>query len=85
MFQWDAVDTTTSPDLGGQDVVKTFEIAIRYNTRTTRMELEFFLSLDLFLLTFINIFSGPLTGEGGDRPPPTSPMDPPLVRVARRS
>ena len=42
MFQWDAVDTTTSPDLGGQDVVKNFEIAIRYNTRTTRMELEFF-------------------------------------------
>jgi len=30
---WDAVDT--SPDLAGQNVVKTFEMAIRRNTRTT--------------------------------------------------
>ena len=33
MFQWDAVDT--SPDLGGQNVLKTFEMAIRHNRRTT--------------------------------------------------
>jgi len=52
MFQWDAVDTTTSPDLGGQDVVKTFEIAIRYNTRTTRMELEFFVAG--FIFTYVH-------------------------------
>jgi len=29
---WDAVDT--SPDLAGQNVVKTFEMAIQRNTRT---------------------------------------------------
>jgi len=38
MFQWDAVDT--SPGLGGQNVFKTFEMAIRHNRWTTRTELE---------------------------------------------
>jgi len=36
--QWDAVDT--SPDLKSQNVLKTFEMAIRNNRRTTRTELE---------------------------------------------
>ena len=38
MFQWDAVDT--NPDLEGQNVIKSFEMAIRHNRRTTRTELE---------------------------------------------
>jgi len=38
MFQWDAVDT--SPDLGGQNVLKTFEMATWRNRRTTRTELD---------------------------------------------
>ena len=33
------------------------------------MELEFFLSLDLFLLTFINIFLALLRGRGAIAPP----------------
>ena len=32
MFQWDAVDT--SHDLGGQNVLKTFEMAIRHKRQT---------------------------------------------------
>ena len=38
MFQWNAVDT--SPDLGGQNVLTTLEMAIRHNRRTKRTELE---------------------------------------------
>jgi len=38
VFQWDAVDT--SPDLGGHNVLETFEMAIRRNRRTTRSEFE---------------------------------------------
>ena len=53
MFQWDAVDT--GPDLGDHNVLETFEMAIRHKRRTTRTELESFLSLDLFLLKFKNI------------------------------
>jgi len=59
MFQWDAIDT--NPDLGGQNVLKTVEMAIRHNSRRTRTESESFRSLDLFWVTFINILSGPLT------------------------
>ena len=51
MPQWDAVGT--SPDLGHQNVLKTFEMAIRHNRRTTRTELESFM------------FSGSLTKVGG--------------------
>jgi len=38
MFQWDAVDT--SPDLESQNVIKTFEMAIRHDRRTIRTKLE---------------------------------------------
>jgi len=38
MLQWDAVDT--NPDLGVQTILKTFELAIEHNRRTTRTELE---------------------------------------------
>ena len=38
MFQWDAVDN--SPDVGGQNVLRTLEMAIRHYRRTTRTELE---------------------------------------------
>jgi len=47
MFQWDAVDT--SPDLGSKTVLKTFEMAIRHNRRTTRTELQF--SVDGLIFT----------------------------------
>jgi len=76
MFQWDVVDIC--PDVGGQNVLRTFEMAIRYNRRPTRTELEreSFLSLNLFALSFKNsqIFSSPFTAKGGDRPrrPPLS-------------
>ena len=72
---WDAVDT--SLDFGSQNVLKTFEMAIRHNKRPTRtkLERESFLSLDLFSLTFKNIF---LALQRGDRPH-RSLMDPPLV------
>jgi len=67
MFQWDAVDF--SPDLWGQNVLKTFEMAIRHNRRTTRTELESFPALDLLSLTFKNIFLALLLGEWeGDHP-----------------
>jgi len=48
---WDAVDT--SPDIGGQNVLKTFEMASPHNTNGIRQS---FLSLDLFSLTFENMF-----------------------------
>ena len=38
MFQWDAVDT--GPDLGGQNVLKTFEMAIRHNKQGLRVGLR---------------------------------------------
>jgi len=62
----DAVDT--SPDLGDQNGLKTFEMAIRRERRPddTNGTRERLLSLDLFSLTFKNIFSSPLTVGGGD-------------------
>ena len=64
MFQWDAADA--SPDLWGQNVLRSFEIAFRYNRRTTRTELERVLFIDLFSLTFEDIFLAllPATSEG---------------------
>jgi len=61
MFQWDAVDT--SPDLGGRNVLKTFEIAIRHSTNGIG---------EFCVPTFKNIFIVRLRG------PPLSLMDPPL-------
>jgi len=56
----DAVDT--SPYLGGQNVLKTFEMAIRHNRRTTRPELEREFSLSGFIFTYLQkYFYGPLT------------------------
>jgi len=70
---WDADDT--SPDLGGQNVLKTSEMAIRHNRRTARTELEF--SVAGFIFTNVRkYFSGPLTGR--NCPPPY--MDRPLER-----
>jgi len=70
---WDADDT--SPDLEGQNVLKTSEMAIRHNRRTARTELEF--SVAGFIFTNVRkYFSGPLTGR--NRPPPY--MDRPLER-----
>jgi len=47
---WDAVDT--SPDIGGQHVLKTFESAIRHNRRPTRTELE----REFFVAGFISTY-----------------------------
>ena len=55
----------------GQNVLKTFEMAIRHNRRTTRTESESFLSLDLFSLSFKNIFL--VLFRGGGRSPPFPP------------
>jgi len=66
MFHWNAVDT--SPDLGGQNVLKTFEMAIRHKRQTTRTELvrERQFSVAAFIFThFQKYFSGPHTGGGG--------------------
>jgi len=81
MFQWDAVDT--NPDLEGQNVIKSFEMAIRHNRRTTRTELQSFLSLDLFSLTFKNIFFW--LSYGGASAPIVPAMYPPLVTASERS
>jgi len=81
----DAVDT--SPDLGSQNVLATFEMAIRHDRRPddTNGTRERFLSLDLFSHTFKNIFLAPFRRERGRLPPPRPPMDPPLVDEGCRS
>jgi len=48
------------PDLRGQNVLKTFKMAIRPKRRKTRTELESFVSLDLFSLNVQNYISGSL-------------------------
>ena len=47
---------------------KTFEMAIRYNTRTTRMELERVFYRWVYFHLRSKIFSGSLGGRGSDRP-----------------
>ena len=71
MFRWDAVDTW--PDLGGgQNVIRTFEMAIWHNRRTTRTELEkVFCRWTYYNLLSTKIFSGSLTGVG--QSPPSHP------------
>ena len=75
-----AVDT--SPDLGGggQNILETFEMAIRHNGPTTRTELDSFFSVTGSIFTYVQkYFSGPLIGGGGRAITPSPPMDPPLV------
>jgi len=74
MFKWDAVDT--SPDFGGQNVLETFDIK---GLADDVNGIRDFLSLDLFSLTFKNVF-GSL--RGWLLPPPPPPMDPSLSRSA---
>jgi len=72
MFQWDAVDT--GPDFGSQNSLKPIKMVfdiIGGRHERNKTERESFLSLDLFSLTFENIFSGPRTGGGGRSPPST--------------
>jgi len=40
VFQWDSVDAIPIYGLGGQNDLKTFEMAIRHKRQTTRTELE---------------------------------------------
>jgi len=61
MFQWDAVDTSLDWG-GGQNVLKTFEIAIQHNRRTTRTELQ------RLIFTYLQNIFLPSYGGGGDRP-----------------
>ena len=58
MFQWDAVNT--SPDLGGQNVLKTFEMAIHHNRLMTRTELETGFCRWIYFHLCSKIFFGPL-------------------------
>ena len=77
MFQWDAVDT--NPDLVGQNVLKTFKMAIQHNRRTTRTELERVLCRWIYSHLRLKIFPGPLAAVRGRSPPsPSPPIDPPL-------
>ena len=68
MFHWDAVDTNAN--LGGRNVLKTVEMAIWHDTRTTRTESErvfcrwIYLCIYLFyFFTFKNIFLALLRGR----------------------
>ena len=82
----DAVDT--SPDLGDQNGLKTFEMAIRRERRPddTNGTRERLLSLDLFSLTFKNIFLVLLRWGGAiGAIIPIAPMDPSLLVVHRCS
>jgi len=73
MFQWNAVDT--SPDFGGQNVLKTFAVAIRQNRRTTRTKLKFSLTGLFFSLAFKNIPLSLLRGAIAlIAPPPIDPL-----------
>ena len=65
MLQWNAVDT--SPDVGGQNVLETFEMAIWHKRRTAQTELEF--SVTGFTFTYVQkYFLALLGGRGDDRP-----------------
>jgi len=76
-IQSDAV--VTSPDLGGQNVFKTFKMAIRQNRRTTSTELnKIFCRWIYFHLLFKKYFFT-LLGRGGAIPHIAPPMDQPLV------
>jgi len=69
-IQSDAV--VTSPDLGGQNVFKTFKMAIRQNRRTTSTELnKIFCRWIYFHLLFKKYFFYP-PGAGGEGQSPTS-------------
>ena len=60
-FQRDAV--ATGPDLGGRNVPRAFEMALRHNRRTARTELErVFCRWIHGRLTFQNIFLALLRG-----------------------
>ena len=75
MFQWDAVDT--GPDLGGgsQNVLKTFEMAIRHNSRTTRSKLERVFCRWVYFYLRSQICFWPSYGGGrGDRPHRPRPL-----------
>ena len=76
MPQWDARDT--SPHQWVQNVLETFEIAIRHNRRTRRTELERVFCRWIYFHLRSKIFSWLSWGQDDrpNRPPPT--MDPPL-------
>ena len=58
MFQWDA---DTSPDSGGQNVLKTFEMANQHDRQTTRTKYKEKVAYSVagFIFTYAkNFFSG---------------------------
>ena len=71
--QWDAVDT--GPDLRCQNVLTTFETAIRHNRRTTQTELEKVFCRWIYFHLHSKIFFWP--SYGGRSPP--SPLWPATV------
>jgi len=68
MFQLDAIDT--GPAFGGQNVLETFEMAIRHNRRTTRTELERVFCRCIYFHVRSKVFFWPSYGE---RSPPSPP------------
>jgi len=83
MFQWDAVDT--NPDLEGQNVIKSFEMAIRHNRRTTRTELLSFFVAGFILTDVQKYFFLAFLWGGGASAPIVPAMYPPLVTASERS
>jgi len=79
MFQWDAVDTSLDWGGGGQNVLKTFEIAIQHNRRTTRTELQRVFCRWTYFYLPSKYFPGLLRGVTA---PIASSMDPPLTHDA---
>jgi len=74
---WNAVDT--SPDLGGKNDPKPFEMATRYYKRPTLNYREF--SVAGYIFSYVqNIFLG--EGGGGITPIAPPPMDPPLIATS---
>ena len=61
MLQWNAVDT--SPDVGDQNVLETFEMAIWHKRRTAQTELKF--SVTGFTFTYVQKYFLALLGGRG--------------------
>ena len=75
---WDAVDT--SPDLGGQNALKTFEMVIRHIQAADTNGIGEF-SVVEFIFTYVQKYFMTLLRGGGDRPVAPSPYG--FATVAR--
>jgi len=68
-----------SPDLGSQNVLKTYKTAISHNRRTTRTILERFFCRWIYFYLGSKIFLS-LTRVGAIAPIDCPPMDPPVIK-----